>query len=91
MQEGIVNNAFICPIQTHHLIRIAIGLTHYTKKAHFVRAMLEAICFQTKEIIEAMENDSNLKVIHLKADGGLTNSKQLMQIQSDILGKNVGK
>lgn len=52
--------------------------------------MIEAISFQTTEIIEAMESDSNLKITSLKADGGLSNSEVLMQIQSDILGKEVG-
>lgn len=52
--------------------------------------MIEAISFQTTEIIEVMEKDSNLKITSLKVDGGLSNSEVLMQTQSDILGKEVG-
>jgi glycerol kinase len=68
-----------------------IGLTQYTTKHHICRATLEAICFQSKEIIDAMNLDSGQSISCLKVDGGLTNSSLLLQIQSDLLGATVSK
>lgn len=65
---------------------VAIGMTAFTTKAHFARAMLESVAFQTTEILEAMEADSNVKIQQLKVDGGLSKSNLLMQIQADLLG-----
>jgi glycerol kinase len=65
---------------------IAIGLTSFTTKAHFARAMLEATAFQTTEILDAMQSDSTVRIQELKVDGGLSKSNLLMQIQSDLLG-----
>jgi glycerol kinase len=65
---------------------IAIGLTSFTTKAHFARAMLEATAFQTTEILDAMQSDSTVGIKELKVDGGLSKSSLLMQIQSDLLG-----
>jgi glycerol kinase len=50
---------------------------------------LEATCWQTKAILEAMEKDSGKALNKLKVDGGMTNSDECMQIQADILGINV--
>lgn len=63
-----------------------LGLTQYTKKEHICRACLEAICFQSKAILEAMEKDSGTPFKALKVDGGITNSEIAMQIQADFLG-----
>lgn len=91
MHEGMYSILFKVCLELIYLYNsVAVGITHYTQKAHFVRAMLEGIAFQTTEILEAMEMDSSLKIVQLKVDGGLTNSKLLMQIQSDLLGKKVG-
>lgn len=66
-----------------------VGLTQYTTKEHICRAVLEATCFQSKAILDAMEKDSNAPFKRLKVDGGMTNSDAAMQIQADILGIEV--
>ncbi|TIC10574.1 hypothetical protein E3Q15_03012 [Wallemia mellicola] len=66
-----------------------IGMTGYTTKAHVARATLEAACFQTRAILEAMNADSGVNIHILRVDGGMTNSDLAMQIQSDILGVEV--
>lgn len=66
-----------------------VGLTRYTTRAHIVRATLEAICYQTREVIEAMEKDSKVELKSLKVDGGAVKNNFLMQLQADILGVEV--
>jgi glycerol kinase len=66
-----------------------IGLTHFVNKSHIARAVLESTAFQTRDVFEAMEKDSNLKIDEIKVDGGMTASKLLMQFQSDILDAKV--
>jgi len=63
-----------------------LGLTRYATKAHLVRATLEAICFQSREVLDAMVADSGQRVKALKVDGGATGNNFLMQLQADILG-----
>jgi glycerol kinase len=63
-----------------------IGLTRGTKKAHIVRATLDAMAYQTKDVLSAMEADSNIKLKALKVDGGAVVNNILMQFQADILG-----
>ncbi|KAM9804818.1 glycerol kinase-like [Neosynchiropus ocellatus] len=65
------------------------GLTHFTNKSHLAFAALEAVCFQTKEILEAMNLDSGVPLTKLQVDGGMTSNKLLMQLQADILGVSV--
>ncbi|HEX4136063.1 MAG TPA: glycerol kinase GlpK [Bryobacteraceae bacterium] len=65
------------------------GLTRGSTKAHIVRAALESIAFQSKELIDAMEADSGEPVRELRVDGGATVNNFLMQFQADILGKQV--
>jgi glycerol kinase len=65
------------------------GLTRGTTKAHIVRAALESIAFQSKELIDAMEADSGEPVRELRVDGGATVNDFLMQFQADILGTSV--
>ncbi|KAL2176161.1 glycerol kinase-like protein [Thermothelomyces heterothallicus CBS 202.75] len=62
------------------------GVTHHTNKGHIARATLEATCYQTRAILEAMEKDSNHKLESLAVDGGLSNSDLCMQTQADITG-----
>ena len=64
---------------------VIAGLTHYITKAHIARAALEATAFQTKEILDAMEKDTGIKLASLKVDGGMVKNELLMQFQSDIL------
>ncbi len=66
-----------------------IGLTRYTTREHIVRATLEAICYQTREVIEAMEKDAGVPLKTLKVDGGAVKNDFLMQLQADILGARV--
>ncbi|KAJ1911420.1 Glycerol kinase, partial [Tieghemiomyces parasiticus] len=66
-----------------------IGLTQFANRSHICRATLEAICFQTRAILEAMNADSKTDLSLLKVDGGVTNSDVCMQLQADILGIEV--
>jgi glycerol kinase len=63
-----------------------IGLTRGTTKNHLVRATLEAIAYQTRDVVEAMGTETNLKIPQLRVDGGGTANAFLMQFQADILG-----
>lgn len=63
-----------------------IGLTGYSTRGHIARAVLEATAFQTRDIFEVMEEDSNVKLNQLKVDGGMVVNNLLMQFQADILG-----
>ena len=63
-----------------------VGLTRFTNRAHLVRATLEAICYQTREVLDAMETDSGIALSTLKVDGGAAANDVLMQLQADILG-----
>ncbi len=62
-----------------------VGITRGTNKNHIIRATLESIAFQTKDLIDAMQIDSNIKINKLKVDGGAAANKFLLQFQSDIL------
>jgi len=61
------------------------GITAYTKRGHIARATLEATCFQTKAILDAMEKDSGHKLTELAVDGGMCNSDLTMQTQADLI------
>jgi glycerol kinase len=63
-----------------------VGITRGTTRAHLARATLEAIAFQSAELIEAMAADSGLALTELRVDGGATGSNHLMQMQADLLG-----
>lgn len=65
------------------------GITRGTSKEHFVRATLESLAYQTKDIIDAMEKDSGISLTKLKVDGGAVKNNFLMQFQSDILNVEV--
>ncbi|MBK8784788.1 MAG: glycerol kinase GlpK [Anaerolineales bacterium] len=64
---------------------VIAGMTRYVTKAHIARAALEATAFQTREVLDAMEMDSGVKLKALKVDGGMVYNELLMQFQSDIL------
>ncbi|KAH0624753.1 hypothetical protein JD844_032522 [Phrynosoma platyrhinos] len=64
---------------------IICGLTQFTNKNHIAFAALEAVCFQTREILDAMNKDCGIPLSQLQVDGGMTNNKILMQLQADIL------
>lgn len=62
------------------------GITRGTTRAHLVRAALEALCYQTKDVLDAMNKDSGLKISALNIDGGAAANNFLCQFQTDILG-----
>jgi len=64
-------------------------LTRYVNRGHIVRAALESICYQTREVLDAMNADSGVPLQTLKVDGGATTNNFLMQLQADILGVEV--
>jgi len=65
---------------------IIAGLTRFNTKAHIARAALEAVAYQTREVVDAMNNDSGIPLTRLKVDGGMVRNKLLMQFQADQLG-----
>ncbi len=67
------------------------GLTRGTHKEHFIRAILESMAYQTKDVLTAMEADSGIKLKSLRVDGGAVANNFLMQFQSDILGVPVDR
>jgi glycerol kinase len=67
------------------------GLTRGTKRSHIVRAALESMAFQTRDVFDAMQNDSDLMLTSLRVDGGATENALLLQFQSDLLQVNVDK
>ncbi|MEZ4921355.1 MAG: glycerol kinase GlpK [Saprospiraceae bacterium] len=68
---------------------VIAGLTRYVNKGHLARAVLEATAFQTREVLDAMEKDADIKLSALKVDGGMVMNELLMQFQSDILNAPV--
>jgi glycerol kinase len=64
---------------------VIVGLTRYVNKSHIARAVLEATAYQTREVLDAMEKDSGVKLTALKVDGGMVFNELLMQFQADIL------
>jgi len=67
----------------------AVGMTRGTNRAHFCRAAIESIAFQSADLISCMEKDSGLKLKELRVDGGASRSEPLMQFQADLLGTSV--
>jgi len=74
------------PYWNSHMRGAVFGLTRGTSKEHFVRATLESLAYQTKDVLQAMEADSNIELKTLRVDGGAVKNNFLMQFQSDILG-----
>jgi glycerol kinase len=62
------------------------GITRGTTSAHIVRAALESIAYQTRDVLECMEQDSGMRLKELRVDGGAASNEFLMQFQADILG-----
>lgn len=98
---GIMMRAGKCQFYFHHnhtiifssnsflLNRVIYGLSEHTKRGHILRATLEAVCFQVRDILEAMTKDCNFRLTKLRVDGGMTASKLLLQLQSDLVGIDV--
>lgn len=70
---------------------IICGITEETQKGHIVVAALESVCFQVKDILDAMNLECGVPLTMLKVDGGMTNNLKLMQWQADIIGLEVIK
>lgn len=68
-----------------------LGITRGVKREHIIRATLESLAYQTRDVLEAMEEDSGIKLSALKVDGGASANNFLMQFQSDILGVPVDR
>jgi glycerol kinase len=68
-----------------------VGLSRFHTNAHLARATLEAICYQSRDVVEAMERDSGVHLDILKVDGGVTANNLCMQLQADILGVPVSR
>ncbi|GAA1412243.1 glycerol kinase GlpK [Oerskovia paurometabola] len=66
-----------------------VGLTRYVNKNHIARAALEAVAFQTREVLDAMNADSGVDLTELRVDGGMVQNELLMQFQADQLGVDV--
>jgi len=64
---------------------VIVGLTRYINRGHIARAVLESTAYQTREVLDAMEQDSGIKLQALKVDGGMVINQTLMQFQADIL------
>jgi glycerol kinase len=68
-----------------------VGMSRFHTNAHLARATLEAICYQTRDVVEAMTADSGVRLDVLKVDGGVTANDLCMQMQADILGVTVSR
>lgn len=68
---------------------VIAGLTRYANKGHLARAVLEATAYQTRELVEAMESDSQIELKCVRVDGGMIGNELLMQFQADILDREV--
>jgi glycerol kinase len=68
-----------------------VGMSRFNTNAHLARATLEAICYQTRDVAEAMTADSGVELEVLKVDGGVTANNLCMQLQADILGVPVSR
>lgn len=66
-----------------------VGLTRGSNRNHIIRATLESIAYQTRDVLDAMQEDSGIKLSQLKVDGGACANNFLMQFQSDIIGTKV--
>ncbi|MFE7224147.1 glycerol kinase GlpK [Nocardioides sp. NPDC057577] len=70
---------------------VIVGLSRFNNSGHIARAALEAICYQSRDVAEAMEKDSGVRLEVLKVDGGITANELCMQIQADVLGVEVSR
>lgn len=81
-----VEELFVCSLPKrditaeHYILITLVGITQFTRKEHIARATIEATCFQTKAILDAMEKDSGTTLHALAVDGGMSNSDVCMQV-----------
>ncbi len=79
------------PYWDAHARGALVGLTRGTKKEHVVRAALESLAYQTRDVVDAMLKDSHLKLKELRVDGGACKNNLLMQFQADILNVKINR
>lgn len=77
------------PYWNQHARGTIVGITRGTTGAHFARAALDSIAYQTMDVLKAMEADSGIAIKELRVDGGATANNLLMQFQSDLLNTKV--
>lgn len=77
-------------IKIHNFYRVIVGVSEDTQGEHIVKASLEAVCFQIRDILEAMKKDCGVPLTKLQADGGMSRNNKLMQLQADLVGISVG-
>lgn len=70
---------------------VIVGLTRATTKAHLARAALEAICYQTRDVMDAMVADSGVPMHEMRVDGGITANSLCMQMQADVMGIEISR
>jgi glycerol kinase len=70
---------------------VIVGLSRFHTAAHLARATLEAICYQTRDVVDAMHDDTGIALAELRVDGGVTANHLCMQLQADILGVPVSR
>jgi glycerol kinase len=70
---------------------VIVGLSRFNTNAHLARATLEAICYQSRDVTDAMTADSGVELTTLKVDGGVTANRLCMQLQADVLGVPVSR
>ncbi len=70
---------------------VIVGLTRFTDRRHLARAALEATCYQTREVVDAMVADSGVELNRLRVDGGMVANELLLQMQADVLGSEVAR
>jgi glycerol kinase len=77
------------PYWDPHARGAILGLTRGANRAHIARATLEAIAYQTRDVIAAVERDTDIALTELRVDGGAAANDLLLQIQADVLGRDV--
>lgn len=70
---------------------VICGITEDTNSSHIIKAALQAVCFQTRDVLEAMKEDTGFSLTELLVDGAMTGNSLLMQMQANICGIPVGK
>jgi glycerol kinase len=84
-------NGLSCPYWDPYARGTIVGITSGTSREHLARAALESIAYQSRDVIEAMINDSGKQLDSLRVDGGATANEFLMQFQADLLGMPIEK
>jgi len=77
------------PYWNQHVRGLITGLTRGSTASHIARAAVESIAYQTKDVLDAMEADSRIRIKELRVDGGATANNMLMQFQSNVLNTKV--